>query len=133
MPDEPRIMDLAVLLGLLALGLLTLAMLAAAGLGGVVLLGWGSRLAFSRPESADADARARPIYSLSRIRQSIWPCAFFLAPGFAQIVFSYFRPAPRSFRLLSWAVATGLTASLLMAGVFLALARAAGIETAGAP
>ena len=83
---------------------------------------------------AEASAARRRLHLLTAVTPwKIWPFAFFLAPGFAQIVFSYFRPAPRSFRLLSWAVAIGLTASLLMAGAFLALVRAAGIETAGVP
>jgi hypothetical protein len=99
---------------LLSLALINLALLVISLVGGVALLGWGSRLAFKAPGSL--------------LVRGAWPVAFLILPGFTHLLFSLTRPTPPRFRLLAIAVTLSLTGVMAVSLALVLLMRAAGVE-----
>lgn len=94
-------------LALLALAVLNLVLLLLMLVGGIVLLGWGTRLALRTPGS--------------RLLRGAWPLLFFFLPGIGQLLFSLAAPTPGRFRLLAAGVSLSLAAVIVLTAALFAL------------
>ena len=92
----------------------------------VVVLGWSTRLALGKNPAHPETSRglASALRWATRIG---WTASFVLVPGPPQLIYSFIRPAPARFRLLSVIVSFSFVVGTGISIVVFALARSAGL------
>ncbi|MBI4236477.1 MAG: hypothetical protein HY688_03880 [Chloroflexi bacterium] len=100
-------MSLPSALALLGLAISSLLLLLLSLVGGIALLGWGTRLAIRAGGSS--------------VVRGAWPIAFLLFPGIAQLLFSLTTPTPPRFRLLAVMVSLSLAGGVILTVALMAL------------